>query len=94
MRGVWTVFMILGVVVFGGAAVLLAYMVLSGNAGGVNPRLLVWSAFLTPLAGACGAGLFMSAREFQDAMKPETEDTPPPAWLQQMQDSANSKRDD
>ncbi|MGD9814477.1 MAG: hypothetical protein AB7Q23_05165 [Hyphomonadaceae bacterium] len=82
MRGIWTVCMILGVALFGASAVLLAHAALSDPEALRTPRALVAPVLLIIMAGACGAGLFMSPREFKETLKQD--EAEPAEWVKQM----------
>ena len=91
MRTLWVLFMIAGVVVLGGAAVLgFAGIPIGSQVVSLRPHIAL---FLLLAAGACAAGIFMKPREFQAAIRPEHEEEVVTAdWIKEMrreQDSTN-----
>lgn len=83
-RGAWIAACIIGMLVFGGLAVLTAYVIFYDPETGVaqfTTRGIAWPIFFILAAGAGAAGIFMSPREFRETMLPPE---PPPkraAWL-------------
>lgn len=81
-RGAWIAACITGMLVFGGLAVLTAYVIFYDPETGVaqfTTRGIAWPIFFILAAGASAAGIFMSPREFRETMLP-----PEPkraAWL-------------
>lgn len=94
-RGVWIVACIIGVVVFGGLAVLMGYVAISGASavsGAFPVDTLVRPAVFLLIAGACGGGIFMSPREVEEVMAPEV-DEDPAQWIKDMR-ARDANKDD
>lgn len=85
-RGVWIAACILGVVLAGGGAVLMAYAMLTDPEGGLSDasvRDVGAPVMLILFAGACGAAIFMTPREVEEATKLEV-DEEPAQWIKDM----------
>jgi hypothetical protein len=94
-QGVWIVACMIGVVVFGGLAVLMGYVAITGAqaANGAFPvDKLVRPALLLLIAGACGGGIFLSPREVEQVMVPEV-DEEPAQWIKDMR-ARNADKDE
>lgn len=87
-RGVWIAGCVIGVVVLGGLAVLRGYAVfvrLEEAPGTLSLRELFWPIVLLLGAGASAAGIFMTPREYEQYVEPESEvDEEPAQWIKDM----------
>ena len=75
--------MLCGVVVFGGAAIVLG-MVAIPRGDGFSIRGAGWPIMLLLAAGVFAGGIFMSPREFKAATNPDDEDAPVADWLKDL----------
>lgn len=79
MRGLWVLLMIAGVIGFTGLAIVMFFGIPIGPDVAIRSRGL-WPILSLFAAGACGAGIFMSPREFKQTMTPPPP-PPRPAWM-------------
>jgi hypothetical protein len=91
MRGVWIAACVIGIVVFGGLAVMMGYVAyLSAEAGAsLGGRAILWPIGLLLAAGACAAGIFLTPREMQGLMTPDP-DPEPAEWVKTLRSKGDA----